>query len=62
VNGRIYLASTAGMLLVLDASATDKPTILSKLDLGGYLAASPAFADGRIYIRTKEKLFAFGVK
>jgi len=26
------------------------------------LAASPAFADGKIYVRTKEKLFAFGAK
>jgi outer membrane protein assembly factor BamB len=62
VNNRIYLAATSGTLLVLDARATDKPTVLSKLDLGQYLAASPAFADGRIYIRTKEKLYAFGVK
>ncbi len=62
VNGRIYLAATSGTLLVLDAKATDKPTVLSKLDLGDYLAATPAFADGKIYIRTKEKLFAFGAK
>lgn len=62
VNGRIYLAATSGTLLVLDAKATDKPTVLSKLDLGEYLAATPAFADGKIYIRTKEKLFAFGAK
>ena len=62
VNNRIYLAATSGTLLVLDARATDKPTVLSKLDLGEFLAASPAFADGRIYIRTKQKLYAFGAK
>ena len=62
MNGHIYLGTTAGTLVVLDAKATDKPAVLSKLDLGEYLAASPAFAGGRIYIRTKEKLFAFGNK
>jgi hypothetical protein len=50
------------MLVMLDAKATDKPVVLGKLDLGEYLAASPAFADGKIYVRTKEKLFAFGAK
>ena len=51
-----------GTLLILDAKATDKPTVITKLDLGEFLAASPAFADGKIYVRTKEKLFAFGTK
>ena len=59
---RIFVGSSAGMLVMLDAKATDKPVVLGKLDLGEYLAASPAFADGKIYVRTKEKLFAFGAK
>jgi outer membrane protein assembly factor BamB len=59
---RIYLASSAGTLLALDARATDKPVVLNKIDLGEYLVASPAFVGGKIYIRTKEKLFAFGTK
>ncbi len=46
----------------LDAKATDKPVVLGKLELGEYLAAPPTFADGKIYVRTKEKLFAFGAK
>jgi outer membrane protein assembly factor BamB len=62
IGGRVILGSTSGTILILDATATDKPTILTKLDLGEYLAASPAFADGKIYIRTKEKLFAFGTR
>ncbi|MEI9894093.1 MAG: hypothetical protein WDN28_09450 [Chthoniobacter sp.] len=63
MNNRIYpRPRTSGTLLILDAKATDKPVVLSKLDLGEYLAASPAFAGGKIYIRTKEKLFAFGTK
>jgi outer membrane protein assembly factor BamB len=62
VNDRIYVGATNGTLLVLDARATDKPVVLSKLELGEYLAASPAAAGNRMYIRTKEKLFAFGEK
>jgi len=59
---RIFLGSATGTLLVLDAKATDKPVVLGKVDLGEYLAASPAFVEGKVYIRTKEKLFAFGTK
>lgn len=62
VDNRIYLAATSGVLLVLDARAIDKPRVLTKIDLGEYLAATPAFADGKMYVRTKEKLFAFGTK
>jgi outer membrane protein assembly factor BamB len=61
-GGRIYLGATSGTLLVLDAKATNKPAILTKLDLGEFLAASPAVVDSKLYIRTKEKLFAFGAK
>jgi len=59
---RIYVASTKGTVLVLDAAATDKPVVLGTFDLGEFLAASPAFVNGKVYIRTKEKLFAFGTK
>ena len=49
-------------MLVLDAKATNKPALLTKLELGDYLAASPAFVGGKVYVRTKEKLFAFGAR
>lgn len=59
---RILLGATSGTLLILDAKATDKPSILGKLDFGEYLAASPAIVDGKLYVRTKEHLIALGAR
>lgn len=62
VGDRIFVGSDTGALLMLDAKATEKPSVVGKLDLGDYLAASPAVVDGKLFVRTKEKLFAFGSK
>jgi hypothetical protein len=48
--------------LELDPTATDAPKILSKMELGEFLAASPAFVENKVYVRTKEHLWAFGAK
>ncbi|MGB8170984.1 MAG: PQQ-binding-like beta-propeller repeat protein [Chthoniobacteraceae bacterium] len=61
-GGRIFIGTTAGTLVILDAKATDKPSIIGKIDLGEYLAASPAILDGKIYVRTKEHLVALGAR
>lgn len=59
---RIYVGATSGTLLILDAKATDKPSVLGHLDLGEFLAASPAIVEGKIYLRTKEHLIALGAR
>lgn len=61
-GNRIFLGATSGTLLILDASATEKPIVVGKIDLGEYLAASPAIVDGKLYVRTKEHLVAFGAR
>ena len=62
VGDRIFVGATSGMLLILDAQSTEKPVVLGKIDLGEYLAASPAIVDGKVYVRTKEHVVALGAR
>jgi outer membrane protein assembly factor BamB len=57
-DGKIYVAGKNGFVVVL----ADGPrlTILAKNDMGGECLATPAIADGRLFIRTREKLFCVG--
>ena len=48
------------MVPVLQAGREFK--VLSKHTLAGGLTSSPAFSDGRIYLRTHEALYAIGAK
>ena len=57
-DGKIYLASLDGKVTVLRASADWE--VLSTADLGEQLIATPAIADGRVYVRTEETLYCFG--
>jgi hypothetical protein len=41
---------------------SDNLDVLSRNDLGEALFASPAIADGVMYVRTPSKLIAFGIK
>jgi hypothetical protein len=56
--GKIYLAGRNGFVVVLADSAELK--VLGKNDMGGEIIATPALADGRIYVRTREKLYCVG--
>jgi outer membrane protein assembly factor BamB len=58
-DGRIYFAS-AGKSYVVQAGP--KLQILATNDLGDGSAASPAVADGRIYLKGKHYLFCIGKK
>jgi outer membrane protein assembly factor BamB len=58
-DGKIYLANLEGKITVLKAG-TDWQ-ILSSGDLGEQVIATPAIADGRIYIRTEATLYCFGI-
>jgi outer membrane protein assembly factor BamB len=55
VDGHVYLASDRGDVYVF--AATDQFQLLARDSLGEGVAASPAVADGRLYIRGKEHLF-----
>lgn len=57
-DGKIYLASQPGGVTVL--SADEGWQELSTADLGENVYATPAIADGRIYIRTSGHLYCFG--
>jgi outer membrane protein assembly factor BamB len=57
-DDKIYLASAEGVLSVLDAG--DKLNVLANNKLDGAVLATPAFADGKIYVRTETHMYAFG--
>jgi outer membrane protein assembly factor BamB len=59
-DGKIYTASTRGVVSVLKVGDTLK--ILAQNDLGERIGATPAIVDGKIYVRTDKHLFAFGLK
>lgn len=57
-DGKIYVAGRNGVVVVL----ADEPKlrVLARNDMGGEIQATPGIADGRIYIRTRQKLFCVG--
>ena len=55
--GRIYIASAAGVVTVLDAGPELK--ILAANQLDGAIMATPAIASGALYVRTESHLYAF---
>ena len=57
---RIFLFSGKGAVIQLQAGPTFKE--LSKIEMGEEISSSPAFADGRWYIRSKNYLWCIGVK
>ncbi len=59
-DGKIYAASARGDLTVIEAA--DELKVLSHTELGERLLATPALADGAVYVRTENKLWAFGQK
>ena len=58
-DGRIYVASQRGTVVVLD-SASITLKVLARNELHAAIFASPAIVDGVIYLRTDKHLFAFG--
>jgi outer membrane protein assembly factor BamB len=57
-DGTIYFLSQTGETVVVKAGRT--PQILARNSLGERLVASPAIADGRIFLRSDARLFAIG--
>jgi outer membrane protein assembly factor BamB len=57
-NGHIFFTSEAGAVVVVAPGGDITPKVIN--DLGEDAYATPAFADGRIYVRTVAALYAFG--
>jgi outer membrane protein assembly factor BamB len=58
VGDKLYLLSEKGVMYIAEAGSEYKQ--LAKCELGEKCFASPAFADGRIYIRGVENLYCIG--
>lgn len=57
-GAHIFVAGRKGRLFVVKAGPEFK--LVSKIDLAEETTASPAIANGRLYVRTFEALYAFG--
>lgn len=57
---RIYLFSDKGVAIQVQAGPEFKE--LTRSEMGQEILSSPAFADGRLYIRAKQHLFCIGKK
>lgn len=55
-DGKIYLPSEEGTIIVIEAAA--EPKILARNEMGAALMATPAIADGVLFIRTRDALYA----
>ncbi len=56
-DGKVYMASDAGRVAVLAAGGEWQ--VLRTNDLGEDVYATPAIADGRLFVRTASRLFCF---
>jgi putative heme-binding domain-containing protein len=57
-DGRVFLVDEAGVLTIVSAAAEWE--VLDSVDFGEPVYATPAIADGRIYVRTTGRLYCFG--
>lgn len=57
-DGKIYLASANGKVVVLKNSADYEELAVN--DLGESIIATPAIADGKLFVRTRTQLMCFG--
>lgn len=57
-DGKVFLANKEGKVTILSAQGQWKP--LSSSDFGEGIYATPAIADGKLYIRTTGHLYCFG--
>lgn len=55
VNDRLYILDMPGMMYIVKAGSEYE--LIAKIDMGELTFATPAFMDGRIYIRTEGHLY-----
>jgi outer membrane protein assembly factor BamB len=60
-DGRVYLSSHSGSIIVVDAGAKELK-VLARNVIGEKITATPALVQNAIYVRTDQHLFAFGGK
>lgn len=58
IDGKMYAASEQGDVYVIDVAT--KYNLLAKNSFGERILATPAVADGRLYVRTKNHLYCIG--
>ncbi|MCE9606285.1 MAG: PQQ-binding-like beta-propeller repeat protein [Planctomycetia bacterium] len=58
-DGKIYVAGENGTIVVLND--TPELEVLAKNTVDGSIVATPAIADGRLFVRTREALLCFGL-
>jgi outer membrane protein assembly factor BamB len=56
-DGRLYAASYNGVVVVIQAG--DSCRVLARNNLGEAIVATPALADGKLFVRTEGHLYAF---
>jgi outer membrane protein assembly factor BamB len=59
-DGNVFFTTEAGAVVVVEPGPD--LTVKAVNELGEDAYATPAFADGRLYVRTVEALYAFGRK
>ena len=57
-DGHVFFVTEAGAVVVVEPGGDFTPKVVNNLNEDSY--ATPAFADGRIYVRTTQALYAFG--
>src|SRR5262247_4398667 len=57
-DNKVYIASEEGVVVVLDAREQLKILATNRLD--GAILATPALVEDNIYVRTEDRLYAFG--
>jgi hypothetical protein len=60
IDGKVYSINETGRVSVFEAAPKFK--LLADNDLGEGVKATPAVADGKLYIRTANNLYCFGTK
>jgi hypothetical protein len=59
-DGNVFFTTEAGAVVVVEPGPDLNVKVVNDLKEDAY--ATPAFADGRLYVRTVEALYAFGAK
>jgi outer membrane protein assembly factor BamB len=60
IDGKVYSINETGRMTVFEAAPKFK--LLADNDLGEGVFATPAVADGKLYVRTINHLYCFGKK
>ncbi|MCB1079528.1 MAG: PQQ-binding-like beta-propeller repeat protein, partial [Verrucomicrobiae bacterium] len=60
-DGKLYVPTMPGDFFILDVTG-EQPKEVAKLKLEGNCIGSPTICNGRVYVHTTEKLYAFQIK